>query len=315
MTEEIYKRYRPASLKRVIGQENAIEIINGFITRNSFPHFMVLTGPSGCGKTTIAKILKKHLNCSDIDFEVINAAQARGIDTIRDIQVRMSTAPLVGDARVFLFDEAHRLTPEAQDAALLPTEDTPKHVYFIFCTTNPSKLIKTIWTRAVEIRLESLSAEHLEQKLTYILEKEKVDIDKDVVDRIVELAEGSARKAEQLLESIIGITGKDKQLKRLLSSDIMEDADTIIAILMGWQRGAKFNDIAKVISNIDEKHDWNQLRIRMLAVAGGRLIKAGHDAERAYRVIQAFEGYTFDSGKPGRACFLRACYELLPKKK
>src|SRR5690606_3369465 len=107
------------------------------------PHAMLFTGPSGCGKTTLARILRVKLRCSDNDFQEINAADFRGIDSIRSMRQQVGAAPLGGDSRIWLIDEAHSMTADAQNAFLKLLEDTPRHVYFFLATTDPQKLKKT----------------------------------------------------------------------------------------------------------------------------------------------------------------------------
>jgi DNA polymerase III gamma/tau subunit len=88
MTSELYRKYRPADFKDVLGQDAAIKMLVEFGRRKALPHCLLFTGPSGCGKTTIARILKNKLKCSDADYEELNTADFRGIDTARQIRGR-----------------------------------------------------------------------------------------------------------------------------------------------------------------------------------------------------------------------------------
>ena len=161
MSKELYKKHRPKNLKRVFGQSVAIGTLKPLIEAKQVPHSLLLTGPSGCGKTTLARILVKELKCAKADFMEVNCADFRGIDTVRDIRTRMMQAPIGGDCRVWLIDEAHMLTSAAQTAFLKMLEDTPDHIYFFLATTHPQKLLKTIKTRCTEIKLKEMTAKYL----------------------------------------------------------------------------------------------------------------------------------------------------------
>ena len=115
-----YKRFRPKTLKSVLGQEGPVNSLQRFIDRNTIPHCILFTGPSGCGKTTIGRILKTHLNCGDADWLEINSADFKGIDTVREIRRSINLSPISGDCRIWFIDEAHKLT---NDACLLHAGD------------------------------------------------------------------------------------------------------------------------------------------------------------------------------------------------
>jgi len=115
MSKEFYKRYRPKSLKGIVGQDAAVASLKSLVDVGKVPHFLLLSGPSGVGKTTIARILKDSLECSDADFIEKNCADFKGIDTVREIRKHINLLPINGKCRIYLIDEAHKLTPDAQE--------------------------------------------------------------------------------------------------------------------------------------------------------------------------------------------------------
>ena len=56
----------------------------------------------------------------------------------------MQYMALESRCRVWIIDECQKMTGDAQSAFLKALEDTPNHVYFILCTTDPQKLLPTI---------------------------------------------------------------------------------------------------------------------------------------------------------------------------
>ena len=158
---ELYKRFRPKSLDAVVGNGGTVAALQKFLKKGNLPHTILFKGPSGCGKTTLARILAKELGCGVLDLREYNSADFRGIDTIRDISRIMTNAPAAGNCRVFILDEAHQLSKDAQNAALKILEDTPKHVYFFICTTDPQKLIATIRSRCTEMPVDLLKLDEM----------------------------------------------------------------------------------------------------------------------------------------------------------
>jgi DNA polymerase-3 subunit gamma/tau len=305
---EFYKKHRPALFKSVIGQTEAVGMLKKLLEhKEQFPHALLFTGPSGTGKTTLARILQKRLSCGDNDFFEINCADFRGVDMVRDIRSRMNLAPMNGTSRIYLIDEAHQLSKDAQNALLKMLEDTPSHVYFMLATTTQGKLLATIQTRCTEIRTKSLSVGDLVSLLDEICAKEKINISEELSDRIVECADGSARKALVLLNQVIHLDGEEEQLNAVLSSDTKRQAIEIARALINPR--TRWGDIAKLLKDLDE--DPEQVRYLVLGYASSVLLGGGKLAPRAYLVVTAFGGNFYDSKKAG---LVAACYEVIAVK-
>ena len=117
---ELYKKYRPKSFKAFAGNEAVKSQLSGWVRTKKVPHCILFQGGSGMGKTTLARILRKKLNCSDADLREINAAgKARGIEEVKKIESQIAMAPIGGDCRVYIIDECHKMTNDAQNALSL----------------------------------------------------------------------------------------------------------------------------------------------------------------------------------------------------
>ena len=82
--------------------------------------------------------LQAILNDCSFAFQEFDAGYFSGIDKMRKVRQDFAAAPMGFERfKIILFDECHKLTKPAQNALLKPTEDGWKHLYFIFCTTNP----------------------------------------------------------------------------------------------------------------------------------------------------------------------------------
>jgi DNA polymerase-3 subunit gamma/tau len=310
---EFYKSYRPRSLKTVLGQEAAVASLQKLMDANKVPHTILLTGPSGTGKTTIARILKDFLECGDQDFLEVNCADFKGIDMVRDIRRSVNLNPISGLTRVWLIDEAHKLTGDAQNAFLKLLEDTPRHAYFMLATTDPQKLIRTIHTRATQIKLVPLVPDALERVVQRVVDKETLAVSSEVVKEIVEAAEGSARKALVILEQISLLEGDAAQISAIQTTTFNKEAAIDLAreLLFGNKDWMKVAGILRAI----KEEDPEGVRYCILGYARAILVGSADGkapnpkfAPKAFKVIDIFSKNFYDSKQPGLAA---ACYEAV----
>jgi DNA polymerase-3 subunit gamma/tau len=293
MSDELYKKYRPKTFKAMIGQKKATQTLQNFVTGKKVPHTVLFTGPSGVGKTTLARIMADKLGCSKIDLKELNAASARGIDDMRSVVMNMTLAPVAGKVRVWIIDECQKLTTDAQSSILKMLEDTPKHVYFFLCTTDPHKLLKTIRTRSTEIVLDRMTDADIRQLIADVSKKERKGVHEDTIDKIVELADGSARKALVLLGQVIDVEDPKKQLEGLQIPDFEVQVIELCRIIGNPK--SNFKDAAKFLSKF--QGDAEEIRRAVLGYMNKILLNKG-DA-RSWKCIDCLRQHTFDSGRPG----------------
>lgn len=305
MNEELPIKYRPKEFSEVVGQAAAVDQIRDWGRRKAIPTFILFTGASGCGKTTLARILRMKMRCSDRDFREINAAEYRGIDMVREIKQTMGYTPMGGKVRVWLVDEAHKLTADAQGAFLKELEDgAPKHCYFMFATTNPEKLLKTIRTRATEIKVKPVGLKDMRLLLDRVCEAEETEVSEDVLDKIAEVAEGSPRKALVILNQVIGLD-EEKQLDAVKGGVAETEAIELCRVLMNPM--AKWSQVTKVLKGIDDLNGQAE-SIRWLVLSYMSSVALGGKADRAVQIIGAFQENFYDSKKAG---LIAACYEVV----
>lgn len=301
--EELYKKYRPTTHHAVVGQREVIKSIEEMLVKNKVPHFILFTGPSGCGKTTLARILKKSLGCADADFNEMNCADFRGIDMVRDIRSRMTLSPIGGDCRIWLIDECHELTKQAQEAFLKILEDTPPHVYFFFATTDPQKLKKTIITRSTELKVKAFTKADTMKLLRTVAKKEKIKLSKEVAEKIHEYSDGSARKSLVLLHQIQGL-GEEEQLEAIGSSDTRRQAIELARLLM--KPKAQWREATDILKSIDDEPET--VRRMILGYCNSVILGGGPLSGRCFDLINIFRDHYYDCGKSGLAA---DCYEAI----
>ena len=292
---ELYKKYRPNKLADVVGNDSVKAQLRKFVTTGSTPHFLLFTGPSGNGKTTIARILANGLKCQKIDYIEMNCATNNGIDVVRDLQNRQGLSPAVSPVRVIVVDECHNLTKQAQEGLLKMLEDTPPHLHYMFCTSDPAKLLNTIRTRATQLAVEGLNSAEMKTLINRVVAAEKrEEIEIDVMVRIIELANGSARKALVLLEQVLTFTDSEDQLKVLIDPDTNKEAFQLAQML---QRGSAWSEIMLTLKSIKEEPEGIRRIVAGYFATVAMGAKDTSSGKRALQVLEAFEKPWYDTPK------------------
>lgn len=214
MTFELWiEKYRPKTLDDVVGQDDIIRALKGFVERRSMPH-LLFAGPAGTGKTTTALALANDLYKSEelvaSNYLELNASDERGIDTIRTkIKDFAKTAPF-GDVpfKMIHLDEADNLTADAQQALRRIMEMYSATTRFIFACNYSSKIIEPIQSRCAVFRFGPIPEEAVRKRLIMIAEKEGVDYTDEGISAIIYVAEGDLRRAINLLQTASVMSSK-----------------------------------------------------------------------------------------------------------
>lgn len=223
MYQALYRKYRPKNFDDVVGQDVIIKTLKNSIVQNKISHAYLFAGPRGSGKTTIAKILAKTVNCQhlngaemcnecvcctqnsaqNMDIIEIDAASNNGVDEIREINNKVNLVPSLGKYKIYIIDEVHMLTIGAFNALLKTLEEPPSHVIFILATTDPQKVPITILSRCQRFDFKKISESKITERLTYIINQEKIKIDSEALQEIARLGDGSLRDAIGILDQVI----------------------------------------------------------------------------------------------------------------
>ncbi len=301
MTIELYKRFRPKSLKRIVGNNETVKALENMLEKGTLPHSILFHGPSGCGKTTLARILSRELGCKKMDFEERNSADFRGIDSIRSIINNMHLQP-VGDCRVYLIDECHRQTLDAMNASLKMLEDTPDHVYFFLCTTEPEKLIKTIRNRCTSMPVSPVGENDLRTLAKRIMRREKMSVADEVIDELIDKAEGSPRAFLVGLDSIKNLE-PDEQLEAAKQS--ITEREEVINLCRALIKGSNWSVVSKILKELDVEPE--SARRAILGYCQACLLNPKPNP-KAFEIIDIFRDPLYDLGRPG---LIAGCFEIV----
>lgn len=255
-----YLKYRPQTVNE-LDLENVRFQLKKVLSSKSIPHAFLFSGPRGLGKTSAARILAKAINCQKqeanskaktgsqkkpkkllvescnkceaclsiidgraMDVIEIDGASNRGIDDIRQLKEKINLAPAFLANKVYIIDEVHMLTKEAFNALLKTLEEPPAHVFFILATTEPEKLPETIISRCFRLNFSKPTLKEVRRSLSRVIKGENLEINKKVVDLIVQKSDGSFRDGVKVLEQL---AFGDKKITLTDFEKIYQEADEV----------------------------------------------------------------------------------------
>ena len=301
----LYHKYRPQTFDAVIGNESLIHLLEEATTEKNEekPHAILFTGPTGCGKTTLARIIAHKMGAVGGDYREVDSADFRGIDSIREIRKQSGYKALEGSVRVWLLDECHKLSGDAQNALLKALEDTPSHVYYILATTEPQKLLPTIRGRCMQCPTSLLEDGEMMKLLRRVVKAESESIPKDLYFKIIERGQGHPRNALQLLDTVLSVSEDQRAAVLEKMEEVELDAIELCRALI---KGAGWKTVSGLLAKL-KKEEPESVRRMILAYCTTILLKEKNHLAGAImgEMIEPF----YNTGFPGLvfACFSIIC--------
>jgi DNA polymerase III gamma/tau subunit len=298
----LYQEHRPTAFNEVKGNEGILASLQKLLSNPSkCPHAFLLHGPTGCGKTTIARIIANTLECDGQDLYEIDSGQFRGIDTIREIREIITYRPINSKSRVWILDEAQKLTGDAQSALLKILEDTPEYAYFIICTTEPNKLSSPILGRCSQFQVAQLTEQQMVGLLKTIVKKEGDSLEQEVHLQIAQDSLGHPRNAINILEQVLA-SPKESRLNTAKQTAAKQSQS--IELCRALIKGAKWKEVQGILQGLTDQ-DPESIRRHVLGYCQSILLK-GDDA-RAGLIMEFMVESFYGSGFPG---LVFACYSI-----
>lgn len=236
------RKYRPKTINEYIGERVKRTIFNRFKQGMTYPQVILFHGLSGGGKTSAARLLTKEYLCMDkkdghacgvcemckyIEEEYIEKGEP--VEMVQELDIASDSGkgsmdlylenamepplPGMGDYKILILDEVHMATNQAQNRLLKVTEEPPKHLVFILCTTNPEKLLGTLKGRCqLKVEVNRPSIEEMSNRLLYICQQEGIKTSKEALRMICKKTNRAPRDTINLLEEVAKNNGNSATL-------------------------------------------------------------------------------------------------------
>lgn len=235
------------AFERLIGQSKVKEILSELYVSGRVGHAYLFNGPSGIGKRSFAKEFSSLIMCpsaigdsrcgkceccvlmdsgTNPDYSIIGVASGKssiGVEAVRELQNDVITAPVFGKRKVYVIENAEKMTEQAQNALLKILEEPPAYAVIILICSNILSLLGTVRSRVTRIDFIRNSDEEIKVKYRQLCEEKGIEAESDKIELLCAYADGIMGRVDDFTD---GSSVREKRseimglLKKLLSGEL-----------------------------------------------------------------------------------------------
>ena len=265
-------------MMETVGHQRAVNALRRGLEEGRLSHAYLFAGPANVGKMTLALDLARLVNCVaevpacgdcrhcgriaqglHADVRVVGpgyggdeAAQGKssiGIGEVRALEREANLKPFEGGTRVFIVEDAERLTPEAANALLKTLEEPPSQVLLVLLAAEPSVLPPTVLSRCRQIELRPMPVEEVAQEL-----RSRNGTDSLRTEEIARLSGGRLGWALRAVQAPDMIDGRAERLQ-----EVQEVIEGTLERRFKYAAGLAYrfaSDQASVVEELDLWRSW-----------------------------------------------------------
>ena len=243
-------KYRPTTFDEVVEQGAIKIILQQQLESEEVKNAYLFCGGAGTGKTTCARIFANEINKFKGNPIEMDAASNSGVEDVRAIIQQAKTKSLDSEYKIFIIDECHSISNTGWQAFLKLIEEPPAKSIFIFCTTDPQKIPKTILSRVQRYDFQRISHSAVANRLKCICQWEDVSCyEPEALDYIAKLADGGMRDAITLMDKCLSFN-RDLTIQNVVDALGIIDYDTMFSLT----DSIITNEVDAVIKTIEDVH-------------------------------------------------------------
>jgi replication factor C subunit 3/5 len=249
------EKYRPKNLDEVKSHEQLITTLKNFIHNRDLPH-LLFYGPPGTGKTSIILSCAKELYGNNIDLMTlqINVSEERGIEIVRNkiLQFVQSKSFIFNENnklfKLVILDEADAMTPDAQAILRRIIEKYTVNARFCLICNYIKKINLALQSRCTIFRLSPIPDDIIKEKIKEISKKEKLKINKEAIESIIDKSNGDFRKIINILQTGSMITNNitEDMINKTLGFPSNKEIDIMYNSLFNNSLNKSYKIITKI---------------------------------------------------------------------
>jgi DNA polymerase-3 subunit delta' len=183
------------NFSRLFGNETTKARLIKSIKSSALPHAFLISGKAGSGKKTLAYEIAMALNCERrdgalpchacntckriadgnyTDIYTLRRDKSKatlGVDEVRAFKSSVMLSPVESDFKIYLIENAERLTVQAQNALLTFLEEPPRNTYIFLLTESLDNILTTVKSRAQAIAMQVFGKDELAKYVCWISER------------------------------------------------------------------------------------------------------------------------------------------------
>jgi DNA polymerase-3 subunit delta' len=286
----------------IYGNDEVKALFSQCITDNKLSHAYMLVGPNGCGKKTfvnaIAQNIAQHDHAEEDaisriatghspDVLSIPTEEKRiGIDTVRSFVSTVYLTPNELDFKMYIFDKADRLTPQAQNALLKIIEEPPKRVYIFLLCENPASLLQTVRSRVIAVNMQTFSEEQVRDYIKKSAPELSFSAHEERLDFALRISRGAIGAVKDLMDT------------ENIEFEAFSKAKEMISALSRKNRGVSYFDFISIILLYADNSEKLSILLKYLALFYRDVLSAQNSDEAEIITLTEDEAVRFASVFP-----------------
>lgn len=289
-SESLITKHRPVKFTQMVGQKEVVASFRAALDDKA-SHAFLFTGPAGVGKTTLARLGAKYVGTSDANLTEVDAATYSGVDDMKSLTTTLSYRPLgKNGTKSLIIDECHAVSRQAWQSLLKMVEEPPSWVMWFFATTDIGKVPDSIKSRCSTYTLRPLRMAELFEYLLDIVEAERFDTPRQVIELCAKMADGSPRKALSNLAVCYAVKDRAEAAALIASSEAVQEG-TPYALARAIADGWKWDKIQPLLSSLADSDTSPETVRHTVRAYFTKLIIGTKDEKvvcQALRILDAF---------------------------
>ncbi|MCL2353011.1 MAG: DNA polymerase III subunit [Defluviitaleaceae bacterium] len=298
------------SFDHILGNEMVKRSMVQSIGLNRLHHSYIIAGSKGSGKKTLANAFAKSIVCAkpkeglacgackpcvtfdsgnNPDIVYIKSEKATlGVGEVREQVLEGLSISPHGKYRVYIIQDAHKMTPAAQNAMLLTLEEGPKHTIFLLLTENIASFLPTVLSRCIKYQTAPLGSEVVREHL------EKMGADGEKAKAAISLSKGYMGQA----------------IKMAIDEDFIQMYNWVVDVAKGGEK-----DIVEIFKTAKDMEQYKDNIFDVLEVLKnhyrGQMVEHARNGQGASNILAKIKIIIDTEEKLKTNCNFLLCMETM----